>query len=102
MIVMINTLDKSGKDGLLISILETEVSTLATQQIDVAMIGAKAYCVAHRLKKAQVLALSIKDLEYQVKKEARPETDPKTVISAKYYDLLDIFSKKDLNILLSY
>ncbi len=38
--IMISTLDKSRKDGLPILILEIEVSTLATKQINMAIIGA--------------------------------------------------------------
>ena len=41
----------------------------------------------------------MRDLEYQAKKEAKLETDPKTVIPVEYYDLLDIFFKKNLDTL---
>ncbi len=44
----------------------------------------------------------MRDLEYQAEKEVKPETDPRTVIPAKYYDLLDVFSKKNSDILLSH
>ena len=37
----------------------------------------------------------MKDLEFQAEKEARPETNPKTVVPEEYHDLLDVFSKKD-------
>lgn len=36
----------------------------------------------------------MRDLEYQVKKEARPKTDLTTIVLAKYHDVLDSFSKK--------
>ena len=59
------------------------------------MIGADAYRLACKLKGAQVLAVSMRDLEYQAEKEARPETDPRNVVTKKYHDLLNVFSKKD-------
>ena len=37
----------------------------------------------------------MRDLEYQAEKEAKPETDPKTVIPAKYHNRLDVFFKKN-------
>lgn len=39
-----------------------------------------AYCTSCKLKRAQVFFISMKDLEYQAKKETRPETSLKTVI----------------------
>ena len=41
----------------------------------------------------------MKDLEFQAEKEARPETNPKTVVPKKYHDFLDVFLKKDLDTL---
>ena len=76
-----------------------QTSTLGTKKVDVAMIGANAYRAACKLKKAQVFAVSMKDLEYQAEKEAKPETDPKMVVPAKYQDLLDVFFKKNLDTL---
>ena len=37
----------------------------------------------------------MRDLEYQLEKKARPETDPKTLLLKEYQDFLDVFSKKD-------
>lgn len=42
----------------------------------------------------------MKDLEYQAAKEAKSETDLKNVIPEEYHDLLDIFSKKNFDMLL--
>lgn len=46
--------------------------------------------------------VSIKNLEYQAEKEARPKTYLKVIIPKKYYNFLDIFSKKNFNILFFY
>lgn len=67
-----------------------------------AIIGANTYCTTFRIKKSQIFALSIKDLEYQVEKEARSATDWRTVVAAEYHDFLDIFPKKNLDTLPSY
>ena len=69
---------------------------------DIAMISADAYCLACQLKSAQVFAISIRDLEFQAEKKARPKKNPKTVILEEYHDLLDVFLKKNLDILPSY
>ena len=68
----------------------------------IAIIDANAYYLACYLKKAQIFAISIRDLEFQSKKETRPETNPKTIILKKYYNFLYVFLKKNLNILLFY
>ena len=62
-----------------ISIPETKVSTPGIKEVNVAMIGADAYQTACKLKRPQVFAVSMRNLEYQAEKEARTETDPKTV-----------------------
>ena len=64
------------------------------------MIGVDAYYVACRLKEAQVFAISMKDIPYQAEKEARAETDLTSVVSQKYHDFLNVFSKKNLDTLL--
>ena len=99
-IVVISILDNSEKKSLLISTPEIMISILSTKEVDIAMISANAYSTACKLKKARVFAVSIKDLEYQREKGARPETNPKTVIPEEYYNLLDVFSKKNLDTLL--
>ena len=47
--------------------------------MDVALIGADAYRLACMLKGAQIFAISMRDLEYQAEKEAKPETDTKVL-----------------------
>ena len=79
--------------------IPSQTPILKTKEVEVVMIGADAYYVACRLKEAQVFAVSMTDLEYQVEKEAKPKTNPRTIILAEYHDLLDvfldIFSKKN-------
>ena len=95
--VVINTLGNLSKKELPTSTLAT---TFRKNVEDVAMIGADAYCLVCQLKGAQVFAILIRDLEFQAKKEARLETNLKTVLLEEYYNLLDMFSKKDLDTLL--
>ena len=97
--VVINTLGNSSKEELAILLL---APTFRKNVEDVVMIDADAYCLACQLKRAQVFAISIRVLKFSAEKEARPETNLKTVVLEKYHDFLDVFSKKDLNTLLSY
>ena len=92
--VVISSFDNSDIKGLPIP---TWASTLGTKEVDIAimMIGADAYRAACKLKGAQVFAVSMRDLEYQAEKEAKPETNPRSVVPEEYHDLLDVFSKKD-------
>ncbi len=76
------------------------IPPLSTKKVDIAIIGVDAYCTACRLKRAQVFAVSMRDLEYQAEKEARPETNPRSVVPEEYHDLLDVFSKKNSDTLL--
>ena len=97
--VVINTLGDSSKRELatllLALIFEKDVK-------DLSIIGADMYCLVCQLKKSQVFAISIKGLEFHVKKEARPKTNTKTIVPEEYYDFLDMFSKKNSNTLFPY
>ena len=97
--VVINTLNNSGKKEWPTLIL---VQVFGKDVEDVAIMGADAYHLACQLKGAQVFAISIKDLEFQAKKKARSEINPKTVVLEEYHDILDVFSKKNSDTLLSY
>lgn len=99
---MISTLHNSGRNYLSILTLKLKIFTLAIKQIDVTIIDADAYYAVYRLKRARVFLVFMRDLEHKAEKEASLETDPKTVISEKYYDLLNIFSKKNLDTLFSH
>ena len=63
------------------------------------MIDVNTYRMAYKLKKAQVFAISMRDLEYQAEKKAKLETNPRSVVLEEYHNLLDVFSKKNSNTL---
>ena len=92
---IISSLDSSDKKRLPVPIPATKKSEHKVEDINIAMISADVYCAAYRLKRAQVFALSMRDIQYQAEKEARAKTDPKSIVPQEYYDLLNIFSKKD-------
>lgn len=68
----------------------------------VAMISADAYRLSSQLKEAQVFAHFMRDLKFEDEKDERLETHPKNVVLEDYQELLDVFSKKDQNILSIY
>ena len=45
-------------------------------------------------QKAEIFAISMRDIKYQLNKGTKPPTDPKTVVLAEYHDFLDVFSKE--------
>lgn len=55
------------------------------------MINAGTYHKACKLKKVQVFAISMKNLEYQIYKEAKLETDLKSIVSKEYHNFLNLF-----------
>ena len=75
--------------------IPSQTPTLDIKEVDVAMIGADANRAACIFKRAQVFAVSKRDLEYQAEKEVKQETDLRTIVPAEYHDLLDVFSKKN-------
>ncbi len=91
----INSLDSSDKKQLPVPLAITKTSEPKAKDIDIAMIGADAYRVNCHLKRVQVFAVSMRDIQYQAEKEARAETDPKSVVPQEYHDFLDVFSKKN-------
>ena len=48
------------------------------------MISIDTYYIACCLKNAQVFVVLMRDIQYQAKKKARAETNPKNVIFQKY------------------
>ena len=58
----ISSLDNSNKKKLLVLILATKKSDPKAKDIDIARIGMDTYCAACCLKKAQVFALSMRDI----------------------------------------
>ena len=96
---IISNLDSLKKKESPVSILATVKSNRKAKNTDIAMIGADAYRTAYCLKRAQVFAISIRDIQYQAEKKARAETNPKSVVPQEYHDFLNVFSKKDSNTL---
>ena len=65
----------------------------ADKSLDLTFIGGAPFM--HLAKeKAEIFAISMRDIEYQLNKETKPLTDPKTVVLAEYHDFLDVFSKE--------
>ncbi len=95
----INSLDTSDKKELSVPLAVIKTSKPKAKDIDIAMIGTNAYCAACCLKRVQVFAISMRDIQYQAEKEARFETDPKSVVPQEYHNFLDVFSKKNSDIL---
>ena len=67
--------------------------TLEDKPIEMAMIGAAAYRLLSRQKNVELFSISLKDIVYQLSKEDRPPTDPKTIVPPEYHEFLDVFSK---------
>ena len=63
--------------------------------LDLALIGGAPFIHLARSKKqrAEIFAISMRDIEYQLNNGIKPPTNPKTVIPAEYHDFLDVFSK---------
>ena len=63
--------------------------------LDLAFIGGALFVhlVKSKKQKAKIFAISMQDIEYQLNKETKPPTNPKTVILAEYHDFPDVFSK---------
>lgn len=89
--IIISSLDNLGKENLTILVFTL---ILNTNVVDIAIIDTNIYYLVYKLKRAQVFAVLIKNLKFQVAKEVKPETDPKSIVLKKYHNLLDMFSKK--------
>ena len=96
----ISSLNSSDKKELPVSILATKESDPQAKNINIAMIGADAYYAACCSKKALVFAISMRDIQYQAKKEAKAESDQTSVIPQEYHNFLNVFSKKNSDTLL--
>ena len=64
------------------------------------MIGAIAYGRYSKKKDYQLFALSLRDIDKALK--VRKQIDPAIILLKEYYNFLDIFSRKDLDILALY
>ena len=72
--------------------------------LDLAFIGGAPFVhlVKSKKQKAEIFAISMRDIKYQLNKGAKPLTDPKTVVPAEYHDYLDVFSKETSDTLRPY
>lgn len=61
---IISSLDNFEKKELSVSILAIKKLNLKIKNIDIAIIGTNAYCIACNLKRAQLFAILIKDIQY--------------------------------------
>ena len=98
----ISSFDISNKNELPVFIPATKTLEPKARDIDITMFGVDTYYVACRLKRAQVFAISMRDIQYQAEKEVRAKTNPKSVRPQEYHDFLDVFSKIDSNTLPPY
>ncbi len=95
-------MDSFDKKELPVPLTAIKTSEPKAKNIDIAIIGADAYYAACHLKESQVFAISLRDNQYQAEKEAKTETNPKSVVPQEYHDFLDVFSKKDSDTLPSH
>ena len=72
--------------------------------LDLALISGAPFMHLARSKKqkAEIYAISMRDIEYQLNKGTKPPTDLKTVVPTEYPDFLDVFSKDISNTLRPY
>lgn len=96
----INSEDSFDKKELRVFIPAIKKLKSRIKNIDIAMIDANTYCAACYLKKTQVFAKFIRDIQYQVKKKVKFETNLKSIVSQEFHNFLDIFSKKNSDTLL--
>ena len=73
--------------------------TSSTKDVNIAMISVNAYGVVCCLKITQVFTVSLRDLQYQAKKETKAKTYLKSVVPKKYYNFVNVFSNKNLDTL---
>lgn len=97
----IRSLKNSDKKKLLVPIPAIKLLEPKTKNIDIAMIGADVQCAVCYLNRAQVFAVSIKNKQYPIKKIARAETYPKSVIPLNTTIFL-MFSQKKTQTLFLY
>ena len=73
----------------------------ANNPLDLAFIGGAPFMHLAK-KKAEIFAISMRDIKYQLNKETKPLTNLKTVVLSKYHEFLDVFSKEVSAILRPY
>ena len=61
--------------------------------LNLAFVGGALFVHLAKKRKADIFAISMRDIEYQLNKTTKPPTDPKTVVPTEYHDLIDVFLK---------
>ena len=74
-------MDSSDKKDLPVPILATKKSDPKAEDIYIVMIGADAYRAACHLKRAQIFAVLIRDIQYQAEKKIRAKAAPRSVVT---------------------
>ena len=75
---------------------DTNSSTKPKDKLDIAMVGAAPYKLLTKQSGAEVFAVTLEDIEYQLAKDTRAK-DPehiKNLLPEEYHDLIDVFSKE--------
>ena len=65
----------------------------ANKPLDLAFIGGAPFMHLAKKQQAEVFAISMRDIEYQLNKGTKPLTNPKTVVPEEYHNFLDVFLK---------
>ena len=65
----------------------------ANKPLDLAFIGGAPFVHLAKKRKADIFAISMRDIKYQLNKTTKPPTDPKTVVPTKYHDLINMFTR---------
>jgi hypothetical protein len=80
-----------------------EKSTDEESTIEIHSIAVASFNILSRQKNVEIFAVSMKNLEIQLKKqENNTITDSKSVMSFEYHDFLNVFFKEKVDILLSH
>lgn len=80
-----------------VSISAVKKSDPKNKNINIVIISVDTCNIVCYLNRAQMFIVLIKDKQYQVKKETRAETSPRSNVSQEYYNFPNIFSKKNLD-----
>ena len=87
----------NAKDKAKVEDKKPSVERVDSKPLDLAFIGGAPFMRLAKSKKpeqrAEIFAISMRDIEYQLNKTTKPPTDSKTVVPAEYHDFLDVFLK---------
>ena len=78
--------------------LSVERASGNDKPLNLALIGRAPFMRLAKSRKpehrAEIFAISMQDIKYQLSKGMKPPTNPKTVVSSEYHEFLDVFSKE--------